>query len=306
MVLLGGAIVIALMILIGSLLTQNGSGSSPTEPPIPGGGYKNEDYRVPPVDLNPPKLPQPKTLSQAKQLVAQNKLYNQQLAQPVRCEVGAVNTQKASPEEQEKQLNSMMECLLRVWGPALESAGWTPVRPSVTVYASPVQSKCGSTKRRNASYCGADQQIYVSTDLVDVFPSNLRNNRYLVETVLAHEFGHALQGRSAILVSNLVLEDKASTKSERLLLSRRLEQQADCFAGMFLNSIAHSAQMSDNDRKAVAELTHAIGDDVLSKDPDIEGDHGHGENRQRWLETGLSNTKVSMCNTYVVPDSEVR
>ncbi|MDO4785254.1 MAG: neutral zinc metallopeptidase, partial [Propionibacteriaceae bacterium] len=238
MAVLAGAVLVVAILLVGSLLGQRKPGPAPAPSGSPAStpgpvGYRNEDYRVPPVNLNPPALPQPETLDEAEALLKRNRLYRQKVATPVRCEVADVNSQSLSRAALESHLDQMMGCLLKVWGPTLEAAGWVPVRPSVTVYSSPVNSRCGQTRMSNASYCGGDQQVYVASDVLRAVPGSVRKNRYMVETILAHEFGHAIQARSGILVSSLVLENRAPSTREKNLLSRRTELQADCLAGMF-------------------------------------------------------------------------
>lgn len=311
MTLLSGAVLVVAIMLVGSLLNQ----SRPNVEPAPTGAtpsgsapgsYRNEDYQVPPVDLSPPALPRPETLDEVEELLERNPLYRQSVARPVRCEVTDVNIRSVSRPALEAHLNQMMGCLMKVWGPTLEAAGWVPVRPSVTVYSAPVKSRCGDTRMSNASYCGGDQQIYVATDVLSSVPGSVNRNRYMVETILAHEFGHAVQARTGILTSSLVLENRASSERAKNLISRRTELQADCFAGMFLSSIAQSVSLQPDDLTKITKLGHAIGDDVLSGKANIDGDHGLGASRQQWMRQGLSSTEVSACNSFVAPASAVR
>ncbi|GAA1390426.1 neutral zinc metallopeptidase [Luteococcus peritonei] len=269
------------------------------------GSYQNEDYQVPPADLTPPPLPEPETYEEATDLLKANPLYATSVPKPVRCEMGTLDLQTASRAQLTDHFNQMTACLMRVWEQPLADAGFQAVRPSVTVYSGSVTSKCGKLPSRNAVYCGADQQVYYAADLPRTIPSSLRGSRYISEAVVAHEFGHAVQARSAILISEAAWEEKSS-KSTANQLSRRLEMQADCFAGQFLGSIQQSTAMTPTELANVSKLFYSIGDDVLTGRPGYEGNHGAGANRQSWTSVGLQSTKVGACNTFTADANTVR
>lgn len=279
------------------------SSGAPTELPV---DYKNEDYSVPAENLKPPALPRPQTEDQAEEWLTSNKLYGESVATPIRCELGNFDYESTSESELEDHLNSLMTCVLRLWGPTLESADFTPVRPHVTVHSQPIKNKCGETPMPNASYCAADQQIYVSSDLLRVVPASMRGNRFMIDLVLAHEFGHAVQGRSGMLLSSLVIENKNPDSPEANQLSRRTELQADCFAGMFMGSIKQTTNATESETRALGEMINSLGDDMLSTQDESEFDHGSGANRRKWMEIGMSSTSVSSCNTFVADADAVR
>ena len=57
---------------------------------------------------------------------------------------------------------------------------------------------------------------------------------------MAHEFGHALQGRTGILISAHALGQESGGQGTELQYMRRLETQADCFSGMFVRAVSRS------------------------------------------------------------------
>ena len=67
---------------------------------------------------------------------------------------------------------------------------------------------------------------------------------------MAHEFGHALQARTAILISAHALGQESNSKGAELECMRRLETQADCFSGMFIRAVSQSigVQRQERDR----------------------------------------------------------
>ncbi|PIE99474.1 MAG: hypothetical protein CR979_02915, partial [Propionibacterium sp.] len=276
------------------------------ETPAPLTNYENDAYQVPPPDLNPPPIPIPKRLSTARSWLVNNDLYNQRTPRPIRCELGNIDMRSASNKQIERHLNKAMACMMRTWGPTLDEAGFVAVRPSITVYSRPISNRCGTTDMGNAQYCTADQQVYVASDLLQRLMPSRKKTRFVGETILAHEFGHAIQARSGIFASEFIFEDKARSKKEKNNLSRRLEMQADCFAGLFIGSIAESTKLKPAEAATLVKLAHSMGDDVLSGRSQIDGNHGLGKNRKYWLKQGLHDDKVSVCNTFTANANQVR
>src|SRR6185436_19937303 len=137
----------------------------------------------------------------------------------------------ATDAQLKAHFEGLMECLMRVWQPPVTAANWTLVRPSVTIYGEKITTKCGESGI-NAFYCSADQQVYYSNQLRTVLES-ASENKWTADVVMAHEFGHAIQGRTGILISAHALGQNSGDKATDLQYTRRLETQADCFSGMF-------------------------------------------------------------------------
>jgi hypothetical protein len=161
--------------------------------------YQNDDYQVPPPDKNPPPIPLPKTYEEAMNFVAKNPFYSQTAPLPVRCNSQPINVATASDDMLKAHFEGLMECLLRVWQPPLTKAGFIIVRPTVTIYGSEITTKCGKSGV-NAFYCSGDQQVYFSNKLADAVDI-VKADKWAADVVMAHEFGHALQARSGILIS---------------------------------------------------------------------------------------------------------
>jgi predicted metalloprotease len=295
--LLLGLIGVALVAIAGFVVA--GLGSSTPEV-----AYQNEDYKVPPPDTNPPPIPVPDTYQQAEQTVSRSPFYAQSAPIPVRCDTQPINVDTASDAQLKSHFEGMLECLLRVWQPPITKAGLQIVRPSVTIYGDKMTTKCG-TSGINAFYCGADQQVYYSNKLAEAIPI-VKTDKWAADVVIAHEFGHALQGRSGILVSAKALGQNTGDEAQNLRYTRRLETQADCFSGMFIRSVSVSLGVQQSDLQGIENVYKAIGDDTLTKDPNVVGNHGLARSRLFWGQTGLGTSAVAKCNTFVAPSNEVR
>lgn len=263
---------------------------------------------VPDPDLDPPPLPVPKTWDEAEQWLVDNAFYKASVQVPTNCTLGRVDVETADPQALEDHLNNLTGCLAMVWNAPMEQAGFQMPRPPVTVYSEPITTACGQSELYNAFYCPGDQRVYYATNIHEVFRKHnpeVIDNAFLPDNVIGHEFGHAIQARTGILIAYSSFRSQAS-KEDGLELSRRSEVQADCFSGMFLNAVAQASQITDAERVGLADVSEAIGDDSLSGDPSYLGDHGQGKNRRAWFETGNTNTAVGVCNTWTAPSSQVR
>lgn len=266
--------------------------------------YANDDYQVPPPDTNPPPLPVPKTYGEAKRTIDQSPFYAQTVPAPVRCQAPPINVASAGDEQLKAHFDQMMACLLRVWEPPITGADFVIVRPSVTIFGTKTTTKCG-TSGVNAFYCAADQQVYFSNRLAQAVPI-VKQDKWAADVVIAHEFGHALQARTGILISAKALGHDAGDESSDLLYSRRLETQADCFSGMFIRSVSASLGIQQSDLPGIEDTYRAVGDDTLSRNAGIVGNHGRASSRIFWGTTGLDSATVDRCNTFAAPASQVR
>lgn len=295
-----GAVAVCLIALGGIVLVNL------LQPGGVGTRYENESYTAPPIDKNPDRIPIPGTTGEATDWMQNNKLYDQQIPNPVRCDMPNINPARASDQEAEKYLNELTECLMRVWdNQVMQKAGYTLPRPSVTVYSTQITTRCGTAPTRNAFYCSGDQQLYFATDVLTILPSRLQDNRLALDAVLGHEFAHHMQGRSGILAA-AHLTARRENERDALVYMRRLEVQADCLNSMFLRSVSAARNITQNDFNDVAEIYYSIGDDVLSGKPDVWGGHGLGETRRTWARKGFTTNNVSICNSFTAPESEVR
>jgi predicted metalloprotease len=286
--------VVAFVGLVGTNLSNPGSDVA----------YQNDTYKVPPPDKSPPPLPQPQTYDEAEQLVTNNRIYRQTAPIPVRCNAQPINVATADDDQLQAHFESLMECLVRVWQPPLEKSGYQVVRPTVTIYGRDVTTKCGKSDV-NAFYCSADQQVYFS-NLLPSYIKIVRTNKWAADVVMAHEFGHAVQARSAILISSHALGQNSGSEATELEMSRRLETQADCFAGLFTRAVSRDLGIEQSDVAGIEATFTAVGDDTVSGKPTILGNHGLARSRQYWGATGLGTSEVGRCNTFTASSSLVR
>jgi predicted metalloprotease len=249
-------------------------------------------YTPGPPNLNPNEPPEIISEEAALLAIFNNPLYQRSVASS-KCSVPNIDTMQDSMAKMEQQLNDLVVCLMMVWHPVVVESGFELPRPPVTVYDSSLVTPCGTVETQNAFYCSANQQIYYAKDFFELIPPNLQQARFLAESVIAHEVGHAVQYRTTILMSTMILQILYDDETTALDLNRRLEMQADCLTGVFFNSIATSVELSQADITNLADITRSVSGTVLYSD-----DHGHGDNRAYWLTQGIGSPDVVTCNTY--------
>lgn len=266
--------------------------------------YENDDYVAPEPDRNPPDLIVPRSVAEAEQLTADNDLYKQTVPQPIRCELSTINPSTATWAEVQVHADQATACLMKQWAGVLEAAGYRAVRPTVTLYENRVNSECGSAPSRNAFYCARDQQVYYAPDLIEVMPPKVISSRLMINMVLAHEFAHAIQARTGILISERALSDGAPLAVE-MSLSRRTELQADCMAGLYVNSLSMYLEITDQEVETMLAFFAAGGDDALGATKESQRGHGTSKSRMHWAKVGLeaaSPALVGVCNTWTAPE----
>jgi uncharacterized protein len=199
----------------------------------------------------------------------------------------------------------LVDCLVKAFATPLAAYGIQVTTPKVKAYRKSVKTPCGRFGQRDAPayYCSVTRTIYWPVSADDA------NEAYTFARLgyvglLAHEFGHHLQGESGMLREYGQRAFAAKSRSQRYLLSRRLELQALCFEGIFLATAARSLDLSDNDRYELRVWHSYTGDE----DPPSgrRPDHGSSAAQIRWLTRGLDSADFGRCNTWKASKKSVK
>ncbi|MBN6041589.1 neutral zinc metallopeptidase [Amycolatopsis sp. 195334CR] len=215
-------------------------------------------------------------------------------------ELPQINCQLPSLRRSEEQLQAYyeaaMRCLDSAWQPTLERAGMAFATPVLQI-KDETESSCGGLppkEEATAFYCPADNAIHMP-------------RKRLLETVgtvqaahlavLAHEYGHHVQALSGIMEA--AFEEMTAhgddTPGEQQV-TRRMELQANCFAGLFLASASGRGSVSKAlAQQGVKEFENSIGSES----------HGTVPNQVKWAKAGFQKA-TSACNTFTAAEGEVR
>jgi hypothetical protein len=183
----------------------------------------------------------------------------------------------------------LVRCLMKAFDKPLAAYGIELTRPKV--------------KGAPAFYCSATRTIYWPVTGDDA-PEAYTYARLGYVGLVAHEFGHHLQAASGMLGEYGLRAYRTKSRSERYLLSRRLELQAQCFEGVFLALVAQSLELSSGDRYELRIWHTYTGDE----DPPTgrKPDHGSSAAQIRWLNRGLDSADFGRCNTWKAKKKSVR
>ena len=188
-----------------------------------------------------------------------------------------------------------------------EIQGYT--EPEFVLFSGSVQTGCGSaTSAVGPFYCPPDRTVYIDTafydDLRDQFGAS--GGPLAQMYVVAHEWGHHIQNITGIM-DGLNLQDSGPTSD-----GVRLELQADCFAGAWVDAASDETDDSgvpflvtptDAEIADALNAAAAVGDDHIQEtmgggqvNPET-WTHGSSESRQKWFNIGYTRG-VDACDTF--------
>ena len=193
-------------------------------------------------------------------------------------------------------------CLDAAWGPLLAAANMPYEKPTLDASPQLKDGPCGAAPESEhavAYYCGRNRTIYMPT-------SRLRDNgggeapaTHLA--TLAHEYGHHVQALTGLLrAADLKITDAGEKTPAGLEMSRRIELQANCFAGMFLTSASGRGSVTTSlATEAQEDFQYAI-----EEKPEHNA-HGSAKNQATWATTGFKTNSTAACNTFSAPQAAV-
>lgn len=181
-------------------------------------------------------------------------------------------------------------CLDRAWQPVLaqRELPFAPAKVALTgqLPGSPAQA-CGRPPEDHSYYC--DGTIYLSPASFLGTGAGPLGVPAAAIGLVAHEYGHHVQ-RLAGLLPEAVLEiNVAGAGSDPgLELSRRVELQAQCFAGMFVGVTFDPAgvELAKRDNYTRGDL------------PGRPADHGSPQNFGGWFAKGVQDNSLTTCNAW--------
>jgi predicted metalloprotease len=218
---------------------------------------------------------------------------------PVTCQLPAFGV---SDKQLAAYYTAGVECLDTAWAPLLASGNLPFEKPTLDASPELKDGPCGAAPESDhavAYYCGRNRTIYMPT-------ARLRENgggnapaTHLA--TLAHEYAHHVQALTGLLrAADLKITDAGEKTPAGLEMSRRIELQANCFAGMFLTSAAGKGSVT-------AALARQAQDDfqyAVEEKPENNA-HGSAANQAQWASTGFKSNSTAACNTFSAPAPQV-
>jgi predicted metalloprotease len=175
--------------------------------------------------------------------------------------------------------------------------------PKLVLFRSATQSGCGmATSDVGPHYCPPDTTIYLDETFFAVLQQQFGANVGDVAQayVIAHESGHHAQNLLGIM--ERVQNDPNYQATGDNSLSVKLELQADCFAGLWANSLKDKGVFEQNEISEAISAAGAVGDDRIQKtttgrvNPET-WTHGSSQERIDAFNNGYDNGKFAVCST---------
>jgi predicted metalloprotease len=151
-------------------------------------------------------------------------------------------------------------------------------------------------------YCPAALGVYLNEDFFDALARAYGlSSPFAAAYVTAHEVAHHVQlllGVHARVAREN--EDDPSGANGRSVL---VELQADCYAGVWLHTVAQRGELSDADLEDILRAAAVVGDDYSRQRAGVElapetWTHGSSAQRVHWLSVGYETGSPAACDTF--------
>jgi uncharacterized protein len=198
------------------------------------------------------------------------------------------------------------------WSEIFQANGQTFTGPKIVLFRNATNGgRCGMAQSAMGPfYCPPDKTIYLDTAFFREVETRFRGCsgnacKFTAAYIIAHEAGHHVQNLLGIIPRVTRLQQAADSKAEANALQVKVELQADCLAGVWVNREEKKRPgfLEAGDIDAALKTATAIGDDTLQRQatgrvvPD-SFTHGSAQQRRQWFMTGYQQGTVSACNTF--------
>lgn len=191
-----------------------------------------------------------------------------------------------------------------MWRNVFSDTGRAYNEPRLVLFRMATESACGTaTSQVGPHYCPVDNTIYLDETFFDELTNRFgaRGGDVAQAYVISHEVAHHAQNELGIMSEFQRLTD--SNPDDRNGLSVKLELQADCFAGLWLNSIKDQGVLERGEVIEAMDAASAVGDDRIQEK--ISGrinpenwTHGSSADRQKWFDRGYTSGNLASCNAF--------
>ncbi|MBN8967735.1 MAG: neutral zinc metallopeptidase [Rhizobiales bacterium] len=198
------------------------------------------------------------------------------------------------------------------WSEIFRESGRTYQGPRIVLFRNATNGgRCGMAQSAMGPfYCPPDKQIFLDTGFFREIETKFGGCqgsacKFTAAYIIAHEAGHHVQNLLGVLSRATAAQQQASSRAEANAIQVRVELQADCLSGVWVNREAKKRPgfIEGGDIEGALRTAAAIGDDTLQRKsqgrvvPD-SFTHGSAEQRKRWFMTGYQQGTVASCNTF--------
>src|ERR1700738_2184022 len=198
------------------------------------------------------------------------------------------------------------------WSEIFQASGQTFTGPRIVLFRNVTNGgRCGRAESAMGPfYCPPEKQIFLDTGFfrqVETRFHGCSGNacKFTAAYIIAHEAGHHIQNLLGILPRVTRLQQQAGSKAEANALQVKVELQADCLSGVWVNREEKKRPgfLEAGDIDAALTTASAIGDDTLQRQATgrvgpHSSTHGSAAQRKQWFMTGYQQGTVQACNTF--------
>ncbi len=154
-----------------------------------------------------------------------------------------------------------------MWRDVFNRINKTYEEPKLVLFRASTTSECGGASSEvGPHYCSVDRTIYLDETFFDEMKSRFgaKGGDVAEAYVISHEVGHHAQEGLGIL--GRIHKQESLTRGQAAYdLSVQLELQADCFAGLWANSIKEKNVLEPGEIAEAMDAAASVGDDRIQK-----------------------------------------
>ncbi|NGX96033.1 MAG: metalloprotease, partial [Candidatus Afipia apatlaquensis] len=160
------------------------------------------------------------------------------------------------------------------WSEIFSASGQTYRGPRIVLFKNATNGgRCGMAQSAMGPfYCPPDKQIFLDTGFFREVETRFRGCsgnacKFTAAYIIAHEAGHHIQNLLGILDKARQMQERAGSKAEANAIQVRVELQADCLSGVWVNREEKKRPgfLEAGDIDAALQTASAIGDDTLQR-----------------------------------------
>ena len=198
------------------------------------------------------------------------------------------------------------------WSEIFQASGKSYSGPKIVLFRNQTNGgRCGMAQSAMGPfYCPPERQIFLDTGFFREIETRFRGCsgnacKFTAAYIIAHEAGHHVQNLLGILPRVTAQQQQVGSKAESNALQVRVELQADCLSGVWVNREEKKRPgfLEAGDIDAALTTASAIGDDTLQRQatgrvvPD-SFTHGTSAQRKQWFMNGYQGGTVKACDTF--------
>ena len=198
------------------------------------------------------------------------------------------------------------------WNEIFQADGRSYTGPKIVLFRNATNGgRCGMAQSAMGPfYCPPDRTIFLDTAFFREVETRFRGCsgsacKFTAAYIIAHEAGHHIQNLLGVLPRVTRAQQQSGSRAEANALQVRVELQADCLSGVWVNREEKKRPgfLEAGDIDAALRTATAIGDDTLQRQatgrvvPD-SFTHGSAAQRRQWFMTGYQQGTVAACNTF--------